>query len=128
MLKEVTEAAMYDSVDMNAYISGVGWDGVTSENAQDYMHCEAGIPGTIRIIREKFVESFTRRLAKSADLNRSYRVIIHDIDECPPKVSITLIASERFSFVEFFNVSYDTSASIRNELTGILESRTTKYN
>jgi hypothetical protein len=123
LLKEVTEAAMYDAVDLTAYRKGVGEDndGVTRETDPESMHCMEGIPGTIRIVKEKFVESFTRRFAESANLNRHYRIIIHDIDECPPKVSVSLIATERFSFVEFFNVKYDSGPSIVNNITGILE-------
>ena len=123
LLKEITEAAMYDAVDLTAYRIGVGKDndGVTRDSDPTSMHCMEGIPGTIRIVREKFVESFTRRFAESANLNRQYRIIIHDIDECPPKVSISLVATERFSFVQFFNVFYDADSNIVNNITGILE-------
>ena len=124
LLKEITEAAMLDSVDMAAYRSGVGWDGVTIETDPESMHCLSDIPGTVRIVKEKFVENFIRRFSESVDLNRQYRIIVHDIDECPPKVSISLIASERFSFFQFFNVHYNTDAQIINTLTGILESKT----
>ena len=124
LLKEVTEAAMYDARDWKAYRQGVGWDGVTSDTDPESMHCEAGIPGTIRIIKEKFVESFVRRFAESAKLNRKYRIVIHDIDECPPKVSVSLIATERFSFLRFFDVNYESGEDITNSLTGILETTT----
>ena len=124
LLKEITEAAMIDAVDLKAYRDGVGWDGVTEENSPESMHCMSGIPGTVRIIEEKFVESFVRRFASSAQLNRKYRIIINDIDECPPKVTVTLIATEQFSFLQMFDVSYDSGADIVNTLTGILENRT----
>ena len=130
LLKEITEAAMYDSVDLVALREGVGWynDGVTIDNDPESMHCLSNQPGTIRIIKEKFVESFMRRFAESADLNRNYRIVIHDIDECPPKVSISLIATNNFDFVRFFSIDFDngdtaTSADIVNSITGILESR-----
>lgn len=123
LLKEITEAAMYDSVDLAAYRDGVGWDGVTSETDPESMHCMAGVPGTVRIVKEKFVENFVRRFSESVDLNRKYRIVIHDIDECPPKVTISLIATERFSFIQFFNVNYDSGAEVINAITGILESR-----
>lgn len=122
LLKEVTEASLYDAVDKVALVEGVK---ITADTDLESMHCEEGIPGTIRISKEKFVETFIKRLAYSVDLNRNYKVIFHDIDECPPKASVTLIASERFSFVEFFKVNYDSSsANITNSLTGILESKT----
>ena len=123
LLKEITEAAMYDAIDLTAIRIGVGEDndGVTRETDPTSMHCREGVPGTIRIVKEKFVESFARRFAASADLNRHYRIIFHDIDECPPKVTISLIVTERYSFVEFFNVNYDSGASITNGITGIIE-------
>lgn len=124
LLKEVTEAAMMDAVDLKAYRDGVGWDGVTKESDPETMHCMEGIPGTVRIIEEKFVESFVRRFASSAQLNRKYKIIINDIDECPPKVTVTLVATEKFSFLSFFGVSYDSGEDIVNVLTGILENRT----
>ena len=125
LLKEVTEAAMYDAIDLKAYRDGVGWDGVTMDTDPESMHCIAGKEGTVRIVKERFVESFVRRFSESASLNRQYRIVIHDIDECPPKVSVSIISTERFSMVELFNVYYDSpTTNIVNSLTGILESRT----
>ncbi len=125
LLKEITEASMIDSVDVKAYMDGVGWDGVTRDNDPESMHCESGIPGTVRIVKEKFVESFVRRFADNAQLNKEYRIIMHDIDECPPRVSVSLIGTERFSFVDFFDVSYDSATQdIVNSITGILENKT----
>ena len=115
LLKESTEAAMYDAIDLNAYRGDGEWE-LGEGNS-----CVPKVPGTIKIIREKFVESFARRFANSANLDRQYRVIFNDIDECPPKVSISLIASERFSMLEIFNVTYDADTSIINNLSGIIE-------
>ena len=127
LLKEITEAAMVDSIDLESYRNGITYD-LSDEHLDEYMHCEEGIPGTYRIQREKFVESFVRRFAESAKLNRKYRIVIHDIDECPPKVSVSLIATERLSFLSFFNVNYqsdeDASRRITNSITGILEAPT----
>ena len=130
LLKEITEAAMIDAVDLKAYREGIGWDGITMEtDKKDSMHCEANIPGTIRIVEEKFVESFVRRFTESAQLNKVYKIKIHDIDECPPKVSVTIIAKENFPFVGFFGESSleASQQDIVNSLTGILENRTTDY-
>ena len=124
LLKEITEAAMIDAVDLKAYRDGIGWDGVTEDTDPESMHCMEGIPGTIRIIEEKFVESFVRRFASSAQLNRKYKIIINDIDECPPKVTVTLVATEEFSFLSMFNVEYNCGEDIVNVLTGILENKT----
>ena len=129
LLKELTEASMYDSIDLRAYREGIGYDGVSIYSDPESMHCLPYVPGTVRIIKEKFVESFMRRFAENADLNRNYRIVIHDIDECPPKVSVSLIATQRFDFVTFFNIDFgngDTagSADIVNSITGILENGT----
>ena len=130
LLKEITEAAMHDSIDLRAYREGIGYDGVTMESDPESMHCVAYQPGTVRIIREKFVESFMMRFSNSADLNRNYRVIVHDIDECPPKVSLSLIATNTFDFVTFFNIDFNgntaQSADIVNSITGILEKKITE--
>lgn len=66
LLKEVTEASMYDAVDMNAY----------------------EIYNQIRINREMFVESFVRRFAESVSLSNTYVIEIYDVNETPPKVSL----------------------------------------
>lgn len=129
LLKEITEASMYDSLDITAYRQGIGYDGVTMETDPESMHCLAYQPGTVRIIKEKFVESFIRRFAENADLNRNYRIVIHDIDECPPKVSVSLIATANFDFVTFFSIDFNnsntaTQADIVNSLTAILENNT----
>ena len=129
LLKEVTEAAMYDAVDIEAYRLGIGYDGVIPDTDSESMHCLPYVPGTVRIHKEKFVENFIRRFSENADLNRNYRIVIHDIDECPPKVSLSLVSTENFDYISFFNVDFSNcetaaSADIVNSLTGILESST----
>ena len=126
LLKEVTEASMIDSIDYKAYSVGVGYDGVTQSNDPDSMHCISGIPGTVRIVKERFVESFVRRFAKSVTNNRDYKISFDDIDECPPKVSVTVVAKEPYKLLGnlFGNkeVNYETeSAEIVNTLSAILE-------
>ena len=68
LLKEVTEAAMWDAFDYSDY--------------RAY--------GTVRINREKFVENFIRRYAESASKSREYEIKFHDINERPPKVSLSV--------------------------------------
>ena len=68
LLKETTEAAMYDSLDLAAY----------------------RYDGTVRIDRELFVESFLRRFAQTATLSHQYHITIYDVHEEPPKVSIKI--------------------------------------
>ena len=66
LLREVTEAAMYDAVDLNA----------TRQS------------GVVKINREKFVENFVRRFSESATLSNTYIIDIYDVNETPPKVSL----------------------------------------
>ncbi len=66
LLKETTEAAMIDAVDLIAYRE----------------------TGTIRIDREKFVENFLRRFAEDASLTKTYVITFYDVNELPPKVSM----------------------------------------
>lgn len=73
MLKEVTEASMWDAIDLGYYRAS---------------------NGEIKIIREKFVDSFIRRFAESANLSRNYLIQIYDVNEMPPKVSIKVSSRE----------------------------------
>ncbi len=66
LLKEITEAAMWDALDYGSF--------KTSR--------------IVRIDREKFVENFVRRFAESAHTGRKYRIEVIDVNESPPKVSL----------------------------------------
>lgn len=72
ILKEATEGAMYDALDLSAYRQ----------------------EGVIRIDREKFAENFLRRFAESATLSKTYKIEIIDINETPPKVSLRVSSAE----------------------------------
>lgn len=94
LLKEITEAAMYDAVDL-AYSKATG---------------------TVKINREKFVENFLRRFAESVTLGNTYIVKIYDVNESPPKVSLqvsTKLQSNVTSQIMEFNIV--------NRLDAILE-------
>jgi hypothetical protein len=94
LLKETAEAAMVDAIDMGAY--------------KQY--------GTVKIIREKFVESFVRRFAENASLANEYKIEIYDIKEEPPKVSI------KISSVQTSNVTEDVvTFDIVDKIDAILE-------
>lgn len=68
LVKETTDAAMKDSIDMSYY-----WN------------C-----GIYRIDKEKFVESFLYRFADNVDITRDYKIGFYDINELPPKVSVKI--------------------------------------
>jgi len=122
LVKEVAEAAMWDAFDTEAYRLGIGYDGVTSETDPDSMHCEIkNMPGTIRIKKEVFVQSFVMRFAKSAAMKKDYEIVFADIDECPPKVAISVKARDAYSFLGFFNIQYEGGQEVFNSVVGILE-------
>ncbi len=96
LLKEVTEASMVDALDLAYYRQ----------------------TGELKIVKEKFTESFFRRFAESTNINaESYEVKIYNVIESPPKVSveITSVVGER----TIFN-STDTY-TVLNDLDAILE-------
>lgn len=95
LVKEITEAAMVDAVDYGYY--------------RQY--------GEVRISKEKFVESFLRRFAESANLSTTYKIQFYDIYEAPPKVSVKVSSSSKT-----FNVFGDTTSfDIVNKIDSVLE-------
>lgn len=132
-LKEVTKAAMVDSVDEYARLYGVGKDGITSTTDPESMHCASGKPGTIRIIAERFVELFILKFSESVNMpNNNYTITFNDIDECPPKVTVTVQVQQSFSMIQrIFGRNEETKvedAEITNVITGILEQTDFSYN
>lgn len=73
LLKETTEAAMYDAIDQVEYQNN----------------------GNIKINAEKFIENFVRRYAENASLSNTYVIEIYDINEYPPKVSLLVKSTEK---------------------------------
>ncbi len=97
LLKEVTEASMYDAIDFAYYRS----------------------TGELKIVKEKFTESFIRRFAESTNINAdSYNIKIYNVIESPPKVSveITTDLGER----TLFNAEA-SEYSVYNDLDAVLE-------
>lgn len=100
LLKEVTEASMYDAIDMNAY----------------------KLHGQLRINREKFVESFVRRFSESVTLGNTYVIDIYDVNETPPKVSLKVSTRLRSNVTAVsFSKSEVIDFDIENRLDAILE-------
>lgn len=94
LLKETTEAAMYEAVDLASYRKD----------------------GIVRIDREKFVENFVRRFAENASLARTYVIEIYDVNETPPKVSLKVSSTEKSNVTDEI-IEFD----IENKLDAILE-------
>lgn len=93
LLKETTEAAMVDAIDIGYYrLSG----------------------GLYRMDKEKFAESFVRRFAQNVSNNRNYDIKFYDINETPPKVTIKVDSSTSASF------SGD-NLNISNKISSVME-------
>ncbi|MDD2625663.1 MAG: DUF5411 family protein, partial [Bacilli bacterium] len=82
LMKEATRASMGDSIDLSYYKT----------------------TGKLRIVEEKFVENFTRRFAESAAFNKDYNIVIHDVVEEPPKVSLSIVTNAVDMKGEKYNV------------------------
>lgn len=118
LLKEATEAAMTESVDLVAYRYGY-----IDDTGNEYA------PGVIKIDEEKFVESLIRRYAESADITRQYQITIYDIIENPPKVVIGVKYGESVGiFKSFFKNSFsdEYEFNITNNIAAIIEEKTIK--
>ena len=76
LLKETTEAAMEDAVDLSYYTE----------------------QSTIRMDKEKFAESFIKRFARSVDDRRSYQISFYDVNEIPPKASVEVKSATSYTF------------------------------
>ncbi len=99
LLRETTEAAMYDAIDLTAYRAS----------------------GTIKINREKFVENFVRRFAANASLQNTYRIEIFDVNETPPKVSLRVSTRLSTRVDPVANRSELIEFDLVNKLDAILE-------
>ena len=99
LLKETTESAMMDAIDMVDY----------------------RVNNVISINREKFVESFVRRFAENADLSNTYRIEIYDINEEPPKVSLR-IKTKKNGVINNEEVTFN----LMNQIDAIIEELETK--
>lgn len=94
LVKEVTEASMYDAIDWGYY----------------------RVTGNVRIVGEKFMENFVRRYAQSVNMGRKYNIEFYDIIEEPPKVSLKVGSSVYITFNK-------KNLDIINAIDGIIESK-----
>lgn len=94
LVKETTEAAIEDAIDLQYYRQN----------------------GLIRMDKEKFVEGFIRRFADSVDNTRSYDVAFYDLNEVPPKVSVKVDSLTVLSFSgEAANISTSLDAIVESD-------------
>lgn len=99
LLQEVTEAAMWDSVDYGEY----------------------RYSGKLKISREKFVENFIRRYAESASRSRDYEITFYDVNELPPKVSVSVKSKVTGNTIN--NSDSQITFDLQNRLDAILEEK-----
>ena len=97
LLKETTEAAMGDAVDLSYYRE----------------------QSIIRMDKEKFAESFIKRFARSVDDRRSYEISFYDVNEIPPKASVEVKSATSKTF-------YKSAVDITTRLDMIVESNNKK--
>lgn len=101
-LKEATEAAMIESIDVTYY----------------------RLTGEIKMSQEKFVENFTRRFTETSTFGQgNYNIIYNQISETPPKVSLMIVDStNKYNIYNTFSVDIDaTQINIVNKLSAILD-------
>lgn len=102
LLKEATEAAMTESIDISHYRD----------------------TGEVRIVKEKFVENFLRRFSQSTlSTNNGYVVEFYDLYDMPPKVTVVINTGVRDYTLDYRmnDQSYKTDFTVVNNLTSILE-------
>ena len=95
LIKEVTEASMADAIDWSHF--------------RKY--------GEMRIVKEKFVEDFTRRFAETVNINKKYNIRFYDLYEAPPKVSVK-VTTKTDNFTIFADT---TSVDVVNKVDAVLE-------
>ena len=96
LLKEVTEAAMIDAIDISYYRE----------------------TGDLKIVKEKFVENFIRRYAESTlFVSNKYIISFYNIMETPPKVSVVI----NTGLGEITVAGNTDDYNIKNKLDAILE-------
>ena len=99
-IKEVTESAMIESIDIAYY----------------------RLTGKIKISREKFVENFSKRFVKNSTYgDGNYDIIFYSIMEDPPKVSIGIIDSTQ-TYNIYTETLDPTRIDVVNKITAILDS------
>jgi len=97
MVKEITEAAMYEAVDYGYYF--------------EY--------NILKINSEKFMENFIRRYSEVISINKTVDISFYDIYESPPKVTVIVANKSINANVDGTNMEFD----IKNRVDAILEMR-----
>ncbi len=98
LIKEISEAAMVESVDY-AYYSSYG---------------------ELKINKETFMLAFARRLSEATNNSTDYKIEFYEIYEAPPKISVKVSSKS-----DTFNVAGDsTTFDIVDQVDAIIEGNT----
>ena len=88
-----------------------------SETCDSNMTCDI-LRGEYRINKKIFSESLVRRFAEMVNNNKSYEIVIQDIIEYPPKVSVRINSYDD----EFLPTDKGEGYTIVNQIDAIIES------
>lgn len=131
-MKNAVQAAMYDAVDEARYRSGfcIKTNGKKNFTSVDYLPivdvdkktnmCPPGydfVSGEYMIDANVFKESLVRRFADVVNNNKDYQVIVQEVIEYPPKVSVRIDSFDRYDLGKNDNTSF----TIVNSIDSILE-------
>ena len=94
VIKESTEASMYDAVDLSTY----------------------RLTGKLRMVEDKFVENLTRRFAQNVSLG-NYTITVQDINETPPYVSVVVKSSVTSIKGDAFTISNSVNGILETKYT-----------
>lgn len=89
-IKEISEAAMVDAVDLGYY--------------RDY--------GELKINKEKYIESFLRRFAEIAGSTSNYDIVFTAIYETPPKASVEITSSTASYIIASDSTQFDLTTRV----------------
>lgn len=148
LLKNAVEAAMYDSVDLvsktkgfclctnisqtngrfvfnskNDYVIRNLGNNETFCNVSGYSYCQK-LEGEIKINEEVFAESFTRRFTENVKGDKNYKIIIQEVIEYPPKVSVEVRSYSNYNLFQSTSGTFtDADFDISNKIDSIFENR-----
>ena len=142
-MKNVVEAAMYDSLDIAHYRAGfclctnkektsgkwifdneeeyelkdISYDASGNEKCESPMnYCEM-LYGEYRLKPDVFSESLVRRFAEMVTNNKDYNITIQDVMEYPPKVSVRIVSKDE----EYSATENSNGYVITNQIDAIIE-------
>ena len=140
-MKNAVQAALYDSVDLSRYRTGFcvkaeGRKTFTSDkeytpivDVDSKNECPEGydyVCGEYKIDEKIFKESLVRRFADVINNNKAYQIIVQEVIEYPPKVSVQINSEDEFNLnktddIAGYTLDDNTKFTIVNRIDAILE-------